>query len=67
MKGKTGGVDRGVHGDRFFVAAEELPRVSHARHRLHYFHCRPDVWPCHQTRPTRAQEQMKAKKYQHWR
>jgi len=62
--GKTGGVDRRVHGDRFFVAAEELPRIGHARHHLHYFHRRPDVRSRHQTRSTRAQEQIKADKFQ---
>ena len=61
MQGKASGVDRRVHGSRIFVAAEELPRVGHARHRLHYFHRRSDVRPRHKTRPTRAQEQIKSR------
>ena len=60
MQGKTGGVDWRVHGNCVYVAGEELSGIHHARRHLYYFHRRPHVWPRHETRPTRAQEQIRA-------
>ena len=58
IQGKTGGVDWRVHVNCFYVAGEELPRIVHSWSRLYYIHCRPDVWPCHEARPTGAEKQI---------
>jgi len=59
IEGKAGGIHWRVYGDCFYIPGKELPRVLHAGRRVYHLYCWSSVRPRHETRPTRAEEQIK--------